>query len=174
MRICQSNIEAILLQQSVDKREHSSGVHIYFTNILAILLSQKNQHKNIILKIIFLRVENWLNNIGSILLQYCYGREPDIILKKQCWNGNHGMQQHCSHIASIYKSVEEILANMGNMTKQYWSNVAPILGISRNVMRKVVYSKKSFWNFSTIFCVWFGQRALTFHGKFWQIWSNIY
>ena len=29
---------------------------------------------------------------------------------------------------NIYESVEEILANMGNMTKQYWTNIAPILG----------------------------------------------
>ena len=52
-RTCHNNIEAILPQQSVDKREHSS--HTYCTNILAILQShQKIQHKNIILKIIFL------------------------------------------------------------------------------------------------------------------------
>ena len=54
-RICQSNIEAVLLQQSVAKRQHSFSVVIYCTNMLAILHShQKNQHKNIILKLIFL------------------------------------------------------------------------------------------------------------------------
>ena len=31
-------------------------------------------------------------------------------------------------IASMYKSVEGTLANMDNMSKQYWSNIAPILG----------------------------------------------
>ena len=35
----------------------------------------------------------------------------------------------CSNIAPcMYKSVEGTLANMGNMLKQYWSNIAPILG----------------------------------------------
>ena len=48
-------IEAILLQQSVAKQQHSSSVHIYCTNILAILQNhEKNQHKNIIIKLIFL------------------------------------------------------------------------------------------------------------------------
>ena len=28
----------------------------------------------------------------------------------------------------MYKSVEGILTNMGNIPKQYWSNIAPILG----------------------------------------------
>ena len=31
-------------------------------------------------------------------------------------------------IASMYKSVEGTLVNMGNMPKKYWSNIAPILG----------------------------------------------
>ena len=31
-------------------------------------------------------------------------------------------------IAPMYKSVEGTLANMGNMPKQYWNNIAPILG----------------------------------------------
>ena len=31
-------------------------------------------------------------------------------------------------VTSMYTSVEGTLANMGNMQKQYWSNIAPILG----------------------------------------------
>ena len=39
------------------------------------------------------------------------------------------MQQYCSMVASMHTSIEGTLATMGNMPKQNWSNIAPILGV---------------------------------------------
>ena len=62
-----------------------------------------------------------------------------------------------------------------NFLNQYFYNLAQTFFRLREMLHKRSHYHygEGFWNFSEIFCEWFG-RTQTFHEMFWQVCGNIY
>ena len=75
------------------------------------------------------------------------------------------------------KFFQNIDISVINFLNQYFHKLAQIFSVRlREMLRKHShnYYREGFWNFSEIFCEWFGQRTQTFDEMFWQVCGNIY
>ena len=88
------------------------------------------------------------------------------------------LKHYTQYLAETFMQSFKKFTDLGlKLLNQYFHNFAEIFKVKlQEMLRKHshYHCTECFWNFSEIFCVWFGRRTQTFHEMFWQVRSNIY